>query len=210
MINILFTFFLIAGIYRYRDGCKRLKRAPEAERDERWKQIPDADVVEWWHRLTRLDREFGVFFKRYGMFLIAVSVFNLLLNLKTEAEIPLNGFTIIYWFPAVVAMVIGYCIMGDNDSRLKPTGHWPLEFHLQKEAVIIMYDCQAFLPYADWTNKPFHDFREKRFYYDVDSTRTGLQWLLVGSTRVKWGAVICYGNYIILILIVTFYQIFNA
>ena len=93
MLILIYTFLLIAGIFRYRDGCRRLRRMQE--KDVRYTQIPDADVVEWWHRVSYLDHWFGIFFKWYGLFLIIASLFNLLLSLKIELEIQLNKFIII-------------------------------------------------------------------------------------------------------------------
>lgn len=67
-------FILWAGLYRLHDGRARLKY--EAKDDHRVDQIPDADVRQLWHTLSKLNIQYGRFFIGYGWYLIAVAVIN--------------------------------------------------------------------------------------------------------------------------------------
>ena len=204
MLILIYTFLLIAGIFRYRDGCRRLRCMQE--KDVRYTQIPDADVVEWWHRVSYLDHWFGIFFKWYGLFLIIASLFNLLLSLKIELEIQLNKFIIIYSLVFIITAIIGIAIISDNDSGLYPKGIWPLNFNLQKDDMIQKYKWQNFLPYADWSDK---NFFSNKYIFCADSVRKGNKRLLTGSKRIKFGAILYYGNWLVLIFILTSYNIFS-
>ncbi|MBQ5429428.1 MAG: hypothetical protein IIU35_03405 [Neisseriaceae bacterium] len=53
--NILYfsIFLLLSGVYRMYDGKKRLLFEQQA--DDRVNSIPDEDVVQLWHNLTKLN-----------------------------------------------------------------------------------------------------------------------------------------------------------
>lgn len=218
MIDLLFLFLLAAGIYRYKDGCKRLNRTKEAAQDGRWRAIPDAEVVAWWHRLTELDRQFGAFFKYYGLFLIVISLLNLLLNLKTKTEIPLNGFTICFGFGITVALIVGWAIMGDNTTRIrskqKQDERWPFAFPAQKDYVLEWYDIQEFQPMVQWTQERIYQYkkyhneqrRHAQYVWELKSFKSGIYDLLNGVKRLKFGAIIYYGSWLLLILLTTAYH----
>lgn len=218
MIDLLFLFLLAAGTYRYSDGRKRLSRADAAVRDERWRAIPDAEVVDWWHRVTRLDRQFGVFFKRYGLFLIAISLVNLLLNLKTAAEIPLNGFTIWFCFGITLALIVGWVIMSESSGRSRRTlyaprlasyAHFPLDFSGQKDSFYLMYGEQGFRGKQDWQDLQGFS-HSSEMYYPITTIIGNFDAYLKGSNHVKCGAVIYYGSWLLLVLVMTAYHIFGA
>lgn len=217
MFTLLFGCLLLAGIYRWYDGCKRLKRAEETSRDERWRSIPDAEVIAWWHRLTVLDRHFGVFFKYYGLFLIIISFLNLLLNLKTEVEIPLNGFTILFGFCITVALIVGWVIMGENSGRSKrssfssvPAGyaHFPLDFSSQKDSFYLKYSEQMFREKKDWQDLKGFSHSDPAMYYPITTIIGNLDGYLKGVSHVKFGAWVYYGSWLLSVLTITAYHFY--
>ncbi|WP_156503468.1 hypothetical protein [Eikenella longinqua] len=210
LIDFLYLLLLAAGCYRYRDGCRRLRRAQQE--DTRYTQIPDADTVAWWRKASLLDKQFGIFFKRYGQFLIAVSLFNLLLNRKTGLEIPLNGFTIAFGFCITIALVIGAGVMGDGASRncnntpYKGEGSEKngLDFAKHKTHVLKRYEIQSFRPREEWQQKPIwqHEFMV------LDSFKGDIEMMLKGIRWVKPGAVLYYGSWLVLIVVTTGYHLY--
>lgn len=217
MINLLFLFLLAAGAYRYNDGRKRLNRADKTEQDERWRAISDAEVVAWWHRLTVLDRQFGIFFKYYGLFLIVISLLNLLLNLKTRTEIPLNKFTIWFGFGITVALILGWVIMSENSGRSRRSSfssapasyaHLPLDFSGQKDSFYLMYGEQGFRRKKDWQDLKGFSHSDPAIYYPITTIIANLDGYLKGSNYVKFGAWVYYGTWSILIMLISVYHFY--
>ncbi|MBR3425744.1 MAG: hypothetical protein IKG79_06890, partial [Neisseriaceae bacterium] len=114
-----FIFLLISGLYRMYDGRRRLLF--EQQPDDRVNLIPDDDVVQLWHNLTKLNIKFGHFFQKYGLFLMVSAIVNILLFFKTHLTIQgiikyLGLFGIVILVIIFIAWIVGIFILQEGNK----------------------------------------------------------------------------------------------
>ncbi|MBR5676432.1 MAG: hypothetical protein IKX14_08385 [Neisseriaceae bacterium] len=158
----LFIFLLFSGIYRIYDGKRRLLF--EQQPDDRINSIPDEDVVQLWHNLTKFNIKFGHFFKKYGLFISICAIINLVLFFETHLTIQelvkdsgLFGFLLLF-------ILLLCCFLGTaetdivrrrglrrSDLSYVPGYRFvPLNFILDKENIIAVYKLFHFYKREDW------------------------------------------------------------
>ena len=209
-----FIFLLISGLYRMYDGRRRLLF--EQQPDDRVNLIPDDDVVQLWHNLTKLNIKFGHFFQKYGLFLVVCAVVNILLFFKTYLNLQiLLKYTIQYtqwygllFFSVLLLLTIFGILMISNDyadchRRIGVRTFFLLNIISEKKYFFETYKKYNFYKRNNWDNFLYENDIDKYHSYGnleryiFDDARVGKEkYIVIGS-------VIHYLSWLLLIILIT-------
>lgn len=209
----LFIFLLFSGIYRMYDGKRRLLF--EQQPDDRVNSIPDEDVVQLWHNLTKLNIKLGHFFKKYGLFIIICAIINLVLSFETHLTIQelvkdsgLFGFLLLF-------VLLLCCFLGYNETNPSDKTYHvrPLNFIWYKGEIFNMYQLFHFYKKEDWqkiaslneqrklgVKAEYHLFHGEQYNWLLKD------YYLNREKNIIVGAVMKYVSWILLIVAITAYH----
>ena len=195
-----FIFLLISGLYRMYDGRRRLLF--EQQPDDRVNLIPDDDVVQLWHNLTKLNIKFGHFFQKYGLFLVVCAVVNILLFFKTHLTIQeiikhFGLFAIIVLAILFIFWIIGFFILGESNRSMrynrKYTKSFLLTFTTKKNDIVELYKRYGYKCLNQWEKDINHHGRD----FAV------LQEWIGKEKHIVIGSIVHYFSWLLLIILVT-------
>lgn len=188
-----FIFLLISGLYRMYDGRRRLLF--EQQPDDRVNLIPDDDVVQLWHNLTKLNIKFGHFFQKYGLFLMVSAIVNILLFFKTHLTIQgiikyLGLFGIVILVIIFIAWIVGIFILQEGNKYEK--GFF-LTFITEKKSIIKYYKKYNFSKINKW----------KEYINFICSDFQIMNEWIGKEKHIVVGSVIHYLSWLLLIILIT-------
>ncbi|MBQ9682316.1 MAG: hypothetical protein IJV35_03500 [Neisseriaceae bacterium] len=191
-----FIFLLCSGLYRMYDGRRRLLF--EQQPDDRVNLIPDDDVVQLWHNLTKLNIKFGHFFQKYGLFLMSCAVVNILLFFKTHLTIQeiikhFGLFSIIVLAIIFITWVIGIFILGESNRSMRYTNSFLLTLTTKKNDIAELYKRYGYKSISQWEKDINHHGRD----FAVVNEWIGKE------KHIVIGSIIHYSSWLLLIILVT-------
>lgn len=191
-----FIFLLCSGLYRMYDGRRRLLF--EQQPDDRVNLIPDDDVVQLWHNLTKLNIKFGHFFQKYGLFLMICAVVNISLFFKTHLTIQeiikhFGLFAIIVLAIIFITWVIGIFILGESNRSMRYTNSFLLTLTTKKNDIAELYKRYGYKSISQWEKDINHHGRD----FAVVNEWIGKE------KHIVIGSIIHYSSWLLLIILVT-------
>ena len=220
-----FIFLLCSGLYRMYDGRRRLLF--EQQPDDRVNLIPDDDVVQLWHNLTKLNIKFGYFFQKYGLFLVVCAAVNILFFLKTNLSIKdiildcgLFGFLILSII--IIIAFLGFLLLTRqsdiNLSGIDDYRYWALNFIWDKESIIALYKFFHFYKREDWHKlssldeqqklgiKLNNKYSEHNLFLGASYKKLFEQCKINREVHIIIGAMMKYFSWLLLIISITAYH----